>query len=212
MSVIFAWRGPGSLAAGPNEMTPLLHDGVLFVFGFDDHVETLEAATGDLLWEQSRPLPKEVQPSVKRNLALHGDRLFVPTSDSHLVALDIKTGKVIWDRAIGNYNAGFRITGGPLAGRQLHPGARCADGPASLALYTIARPHEPRSKQLARAAARSATALRNDPDLNLMYFGVAQSYDTDSLLNLVKQPGITNGGLYTDSTLALSWSGIPARP
>ena len=113
LRVAWTW----SLPAGPNEMTPLVHDGVLFVFGFGDHVEALEAASGDLLWEYSRQRPKEVLPSVKRNLALYGDRLLVPSSDSHLVALDIKTGKVIWDRAIGDYRACFRITGGPLAAK-----------------------------------------------------------------------------------------------
>lgn len=61
-------------------------------------------------------MPKEVLPSVKRNLALYGDRLLIPTSDSHLV-LDIKTGKVIWDRAIGDYSTCFHITGGPLAAK-----------------------------------------------------------------------------------------------
>jgi outer membrane protein assembly factor BamB len=84
--------------------------------GFSDHVEALEAASRDLLWGYSRQLPKEVLPSVKRNLALYGDRLFIPTSDSHML-LDIKTGKMIWDRAIGDYSTCFHITGGPLAAK-----------------------------------------------------------------------------------------------
>lgn len=84
--------------------------------GFSDHVEALEAASRDLLWGYSRQLPKEVLPSVKRNLARYGDRLLIPTSDSHLV-LDIKTGKMIWNRAIGDYSTCFHITGGPLAAK-----------------------------------------------------------------------------------------------
>ena len=43
-----------------------------------------------------------------------------------------------------------------------------------------------------------------DPDLNLAYFGVAQTYDTGPLRIASKEPGITNDALYTDSTLAIN--------
>ena len=36
----------------------------------------------------------------------------------------------------------------------------------------------------------------------LVYFGTGQTYDTGPLLYLVKEPGLTNDVLYTDSTLA----------
>ena len=41
----WAWTLPN----GPNEATPLVHDGVLFVHAFGDKVQALDAATGDLL-------------------------------------------------------------------------------------------------------------------------------------------------------------------
>src|SRR5574340_1507416 len=47
LRVIWAW----SLPVGPNEATPLEHDGVLFVDSYGDHIQALNAATGDLLWE-----------------------------------------------------------------------------------------------------------------------------------------------------------------
>jgi alcohol dehydrogenase (cytochrome c) len=96
LRVAWAW----SLPPGADESTPLVHDGVLFIFGFGDRVQALDAATGDLLWQYSRQLPKESQPGVKRNLALYGDKLFVPTSDVHMVALNAKTGRVVWDHAV----------------------------------------------------------------------------------------------------------------
>jgi len=44
-----------SLPNGPNEATPLVHDGV-FVHAYGDKVQALDAATGDLLWQYSRQL------------------------------------------------------------------------------------------------------------------------------------------------------------
>ena len=38
-----------SLPPGPNTATPLVHDGVMFVQGYGDIVEAIDAATGDLL-------------------------------------------------------------------------------------------------------------------------------------------------------------------
>jgi glucose dehydrogenase len=65
-----------SLPNGPNEATPLVHDGVLFVHSYGDKVQALDAATGDLLWQYSRQLPRDQQPSVKRAIAIYGDRLY----------------------------------------------------------------------------------------------------------------------------------------
>src|SRR5206468_9923283 len=111
--VAWSW----SLPNGPNEATPLVHDGVLFVHSYGDNVQAMDAATGDLLWQYSRSLPKDAQPSVKRNIAIYEDRLYVPTSDVHMVALDVKTGKVVWDKFIADYKAGIRMTGGPLVAK-----------------------------------------------------------------------------------------------
>ncbi len=48
------------------------------------------------------------------------------------------------------------------------------------------------------------TAGSYDPQLNLVYFGVGQTYDTGPLLHPSTVAGITNDSLYTDSTLALN--------
>ena len=44
----------------------------------------------------------------------------------------------------------------------------------------------------------------HDPQLNLAFFGVGQTYDTGPMLHSINQPGITSDSLYTDSTLALN--------
>jgi alcohol dehydrogenase (cytochrome c) len=219
LRVAWTW----SLPPGPSESTPLVHDGVLFVFGSGDRVQALDAATGDLLWHYARELPKETRPTYKRNLALYGDKLFVPTSDIHMVALDIKTGRVIWDHPIADAKD-FNITGGPLAAKgkvMQGVGGRAAGGNFIVALdantgkeawrfYTIARPGEPGGESWnglpleKRNGGSVWTAGSYDPQLNLAYFGVGQTYDTGPLLHPVKQAGITNDGLYTDSTLAIN--------
>ena len=91
LRVAWTW----SLPNGPNESTPLVHDGVLFIHSYGDKVQALDAATGDLLWQYSRRLPTGIAPSVKRGISIYGSRLFVPTSDAHIVALDVKTGRVV---------------------------------------------------------------------------------------------------------------------
>src|SRR5689334_17144043 len=106
-----------SLPAGPNTATPLVHDGVIYVHSFGDHVQALDAATGDELWHYARELPSTSRPTVKRNMALYGDKLYVGTSDVHVVALDVKTGSVAWDTAIAGADSGFGLTGGPLVAR-----------------------------------------------------------------------------------------------
>ena len=219
LRVAWTW----SLPPGASESTPLVHDGVLFVFGWGDRVQALDAATGDLLWHYARELPKETRATYKRNLALYGDKLFVPTSDIHMVALDIKTGRVVWDHAIADPKD-FNITGGPLAAKgkvMQGVGGRAAGGNFIVALdansgkeawrfYTIARPGEPGGESWnglpleKRNGGSVWTAGSYDPQLNLAYFGVGQTYDTGPLVHPVKQTGVTNDGLYTDSTLAIN--------
>ena len=220
LRVAWTW----SLPNGANEATPLVHDGVIFVHSFGDNVQALDARTGDLLWQYSRQLPKETPPNVKRNLAIYGDKLLVPTSDVHLAALDMKTGKVVWDHEVGDYKQGVRISGGPLAAKgKVMQGVsgRVAGGNYIVALdvntgeeawrfYSIARPGEPGGDSWnglpldKRNGGSVWTAGNYDPTLNLAYFGIAQTYDTGPMLHPVNQPGITNDGLYTDSTVAIN--------
>jgi len=219
LRVVWAW----SLPNGPNEATPLEHDGVLFVHAYGDNVQALNAVTGDLLWQYSRRLPGDAQLAIKRNLAIYRDRLLVPTSDVHVVALDVRTGSVIWDSPIADYKAGWRLTGGPLVaqGKVMQGITGLAPGGAGIVgldfqtgrvlwhFHSIAQPGEPGGNSWnglpveKRSGASVWTAGSYDPQLKLAYFGVGQTYDTGPLLHLIHAPGVTNEGLYTDSTLAI---------
>ena len=220
LQVSWAW----TLPTGRNETTPLVHDGVLFVASWGDNIQALDAATGDLLWQYSRALPADARSSVRRNFAIYGERLYVPTSDDHVVALDVKTGTVVWDMPVANYKEGWQTTGGPLVarGRILQgivgqsPGGGAVvaldaqTGKEAWRFHTIARPGEPGGESWnglpleKRSGASVWTAGSYDPQLNLAFFGVGQTYDTGPLLHPVNRPGISNDGLYTDSTLALN--------
>ena len=219
LRVAWTW----SLPNGPNESTPIVHDGVLFIHSYGDKVQALDAATGDLLWQYSRRLPTGVAPSVKRGISIYGTRLYVPTSDAHIVALDVKTGKVVWDQAVADPKKGYRMTGGPLVARgkvMIGTTGRAEGGNYIAALdvetgkeawrfYTIARLNEPgggswNGLPLEKRNGGSVWIPGSyDPVQNLAFFAPGNTYDTGPLRTLVSQPGVTNDALYLDSTLAL---------
>ena len=76
--------------------------------------------------------------------------------------------------------------------------------------YTIARPDEPGGNSWnglpleQRSGGSVWTAGSYDPDLNLVFFGPAPTYDTGPLRNSVGRPGVTNDALYTNATVAIN--------
>ena len=52
-------RGLGT--GGNQEGTPLVHDGVMYVPNPGDHIQAIDAKTGDVLWEYKRKLPEGVR-------------------------------------------------------------------------------------------------------------------------------------------------------
>ncbi len=107
-----------TLPAGSMENVPLVRDGTMFVQGYGDVVQALNASTGDLLWQYNHVL-EPGRPFYKRGIALAGDWLYFGTSDVHIVALDVHTGKMVWDTKIGDAKIREGLNGGPLvaAGR-----------------------------------------------------------------------------------------------
>ena len=213
-----------SLPPGPNEGTPLVHDGVMFLHSYGDHVQALDAKTGDELWHYIRRLPDGVQPTFKRNIAIYGDKVYTATSDLHMVALDMKTGKVVWDEPIGEAVQGVRVTGGPLVikGKVMQgvvsraPGGGylqafdAETGKPAWRFWSIARPDEPGGNSWndlpleKRNGGSIWTASSYDPELNLIFFGPAPTYDTGPLAKPVNKKGITNDALFTNATIAVN--------
>ncbi|MDP2380862.1 MAG: PQQ-binding-like beta-propeller repeat protein, partial [Pseudohongiella sp.] len=220
-----AWRVP--LEPGSNTPTPLVHDGVMFMLATNDTLLAMDASTGEMLWTYKHETTPGAFPSAKVGIALHGDMIIMPTNDIHVLAIHAKTGELIWDHAIDGARIGRRAhqlhatplvangmviqgvtatmvpEGGYIVGLDLETGAE------TWRFYSIPRPGEPGDEtwNALELSARSGGSVwmppSYDPELDLVYFGTAPTYDTASLLNKVDLPGITNDGLYTNSTVAL---------
>lgn len=228
LGVAWTW----TLAPGPMESTPIVHDGVLFIQSGPDIIQALDAAHGDLLWQYSRSLPENVDDGIdvafiKRNIAIYGNLLIAATADLHLLALDIKTGKAVWDTEIADRAMHWRLTSGPvIANGKVIQGVSGAsnyqgrgafivalDAKTGKRLWrfnTLAQPGEPGGETWSDlpAEARNGgsiwTAGSFDPELNLVFFGPAPTYDTGPLLHKPEKAGVTNDALYTDTTIALN--------
>ena len=229
LTVAWTW----ALTAGATEITPIVHDGVLFIYNYADKVQALNATNGDLLWEYKRDLPAPLvaeggNPLAKRSMAIIGDTLIVATSDAHLIALNVNTGKVTWDRAVADWTKGWRYTGGPLvAGGKIVQGMTgCGNaqpggcfitghdpktGAEAWRFYSIARPGEPGGDTWngvpleKRHGASVWNSSSYDVDTKTLFFGVGQPYPWMAEMNglMPKKDGMKNNALYADSTLAL---------
>lgn len=222
----WAWVLPTS----PNEITPLVHDGILFIQSANV-IQALDGKTGDLLWQYVRPLPAALHNgslNIVKNLAIYQNLLYAPTADGHIVALNVKTGAVVWDQQVlgtDEISHHLRLDSGPLvaegkviigaSGCNTYPGGcfivglDANDGKEAWRFHTIARPGQPGGDSWNGAPLEQRfggsvwTSGSFDPDLNLVYFGIGQTYDTATLLAPHAEAGDSNDGLYTDSTVAL---------
>jgi len=223
LRLVWSWTMP----AGSNESVPLVRDGTMFVYGYGDIVQALDAATGDLLWEYRHRLESGASPFHKRALALHGDRIFIGTSDTHVVALDALSGEPVWDTRIADFSENESINGGPLVaegvvmigttatgvgGKRGGPqvvGLDEATGEVMWRVNTIPKPGEPGGDSWngvpwdERTGGSVWTAGSYDPDTGLAYFGTGNTYDTGPLLIPDDDPATTSDAMYTNSTLAI---------
>jgi len=229
LQVAWTW----ALATGATEITPTVHDGVLFIFNYADKVQALNAVNGDLLWEYKRDLPAPLVSAggnalAKRNMAIFGDNLIVATSDAYLIALNVNTGKIAWEQAIADWTKGWGYTGGPMvAGGKIVQGMTgCGkaqpggcfisghdpkNGAEAWRFYAIARPGEPGGDTWngVPLEKRHGASIWNsgsyDTESKTLFFGVGQPYPWIAEMNGLtpKKDGVKNNALYTDSTLAL---------
>jgi alcohol dehydrogenase (cytochrome c) len=216
-----------TLPAGSTENVPLVRDGTIFMQGYGDAVQALDARTGELLWQYTHTLEDGASPFHKRGLALSGNRLYIGTSDVHVVALDVATGEVVWDTTVGDFRRREGLNGGPLVARgkvmigttgtgvaarfggpQI-VGLDAETGAEAWRLGTIAKPGEPGDESwngipfAERSGASIWTPGSYDPQTGLAYFGTGNTYDTGPLLQ-PNAPGQTSDALYTNSTLAVN--------
>ena len=225
LQLVWSW----ALPPGTDEVTPLVHDGVMYVPSRSG-VQALDAATGDFIWEYTgrlsetgdTSLPATRRPGLaRRNLAIYEDRLFVGTSRAELMALDARTGEVVWEHQVADSALGYRYTSGPIIVR-----GRVVAGMTGCERYKnevcFISAHDARTG--AELWRTSTVARPGDPggdtwgDLPLAFRAGADawipgSYDpeTDLIYWSTAQPkpwasaqrGTEGAALYSNSTLAL---------
>ncbi len=112
-----------ALASGRQQGTPLVRDGVMFMPNPRDIIQALDAVTGDLLWQHTRPRPDDLGEymiggtltETNRNLAIHGELIIDTSMDDHIFALHAETGEVVWDTEILDYRVNpANQTSGPI--------------------------------------------------------------------------------------------------
>ena len=221
LRLAWAWTlEPG----GFQETTPLVHDGVMFLPQTCDFVEALDARDGTLIWEYRRERVEHPtrQACANRNAALYGDHLILATHDAYLVALDAHTGEVIWEEQVGDWTIGHHFSGGPqiIKGQVVVGMSGCyiintgcwisahdvETGEELWRTRTIPRQGEPGSETWGalpdeqRLGGSAWIAPSYDPELNLIYIGVAVPIPWGS----VQRDTGDGDVLYTNSTLALN--------
>ncbi len=222
-----------SMSTGSTETTPIVHDGVLYIWNYADKVQALNGATGELIWEYKRDLPAKLVAEAgnnlaKRNMAIYDDKLIIATSDAHVVALDAKSGKVVWDHQTADWSKGWRYTGGPfiINGKVIQGMTGCGNaepggcfitghdiktGNELWRVNTIAHPGDPNYDTWnglpleSRFGASAWISGSYDPDQNLVFYGTGQPYPWIAEMRgtLPAKPGAKHNAMYSDSTLAI---------
>lgn len=218
LKVVWTWTMP----SGRNISTPLVHDGVLFMYGAGSMVYAFDAETGDLLWRYER---KNKSSSTRyfgpRAISIYADRIILTADDGNIVALDVKTGTVAWDRSVLSSTT-LWFSGGPLiVDEKILLGTATASAPGKnfiLALdahtgdeiwrfYTIPQDGELGGdswngiSEEERQGSSIWVPASYDPESKLVFFGTGNTY-RPSLLRELAEGASSNDGLFTNSTLA----------
>src|SRR5256885_3757589 len=107
-----AWaRG---LPNGTQESTPIVHNGVMYLFAPGASIQAVDATNGDLIWEYKRDYPRAGmgQAAREKSIAIWQDMVYFAAPDGFLVAIDARSGKLRWESKLDN---GGQQAGGLLA-------------------------------------------------------------------------------------------------
>lgn len=123
LQLAWSWAfAPAALGSNGMQVEPTVYDGVMYIRHSDEKYSAHDAATGDLIWQYSRPLPQAITAgdtrlSVHRGrgVFLYEDKLISHATDGMLFALDPGTGQLLWESAMTDFNAGQQPSGAPVA-------------------------------------------------------------------------------------------------
>ncbi|MBV8847616.1 MAG: PQQ-binding-like beta-propeller repeat protein [Bryobacterales bacterium] len=219
LRLVWTW----AMNNGTNQSAPIVHNGVMFINNPGNIVQALDAKTGELIWENR--VGENDAGNSQRGLAMFEDKIYVTTGDAHIFALDARTGKNVWDTVIGDRSVtNYSTSSGPIiikgmvvqglggAGCTRYQNEKCfisaydaRTGKLIWKFYTIAKTGEPGGDTWGslgdtfRAGGDTWITGSYDPDLNMTYWGTAQSKPWMRISR-----GSGNGAtLFANSTVAL---------
>jgi alcohol dehydrogenase (cytochrome c) len=221
LSLAWVW----GMEAGRSQPAPLVRNGIIYIPNFGNIIQAINGRDGTLLWEYQRQFPEgSRQGGPLRTLAMWEDMVYVATTDAHLVALDARTGAVRWDVEIADEQLGYSNTSGPIVadGKVINGITGCTrffeescfitghdarTGEELWRTYTIAQPGEFGDDTWGglplefRGGGDVWVTGSWDPELELVFFGVAQAKPW-----MAASRGLTTDDdtLYTNSTLAIN--------
>jgi alcohol dehydrogenase (cytochrome c) len=202
LTLKWMWSMPEN---GTMEITPMVHNGIIYVWGTGNTIQALNGKTGELLWENRiGPAPRNPGPGPSteetRALGFWGNNLYVNTPYGMVYALDARTGEEIWKNNIVDYKPGIGgSTGGVIVinGKVLVGMTNCGrpktDDHCYISAYdaktgkrdwkfvTVALKGDPGGDSWGdlpdnmRKGAETWIAGTYDPELNTTYWGVAQA-------------------------------------
>ncbi|MEM6581561.1 MAG: PQQ-binding-like beta-propeller repeat protein [Pseudomonadota bacterium] len=215
-----------TMQEGSNQVTPLVHDGIMFLTHPGNLIQALDAASGELIWEYQYEFPETSRTlgGPTRNIAIFGDKLFLATYDAAIVAIDARSGEEVWRTEKANFEQGYTHTAGPIIGDGVVlsgingcewykedgcfiTGHEADTGKELWRTSTIALPGAYGGDTWAglplemRAGGDSWIAGSYDPQRKLFYIGTSQAKPW-----VAASRGMTprDAALYTNSTLALN--------
>lgn len=220
LTLAWVWGLPD----GNAQVAPIIRNGVMYMPTPHNIIQAVDATDGTLLWEYRHQFPEGAPTRGQlRNLAVWEDMVYVATADAHMLALDARTGAVRWDAVVADWNLGFENSAGPIVvdGKIIDGIDGCSQfieercfitahdartGEELWRTFTIAWPGEPGGDTwgdlpaLIRGGVEIWTPASYDPELDLVYFGTAQSKPWAPVSRGLTTEDAT---LYANSTLAI---------
>jgi alcohol dehydrogenase (cytochrome c) len=219
LRLVWTW----AMNNGTNQSAPIVHNGVMFINNPGNIVQALDARTGELIWENR--IGETDAGNSQRGLAMFEDKIYITTGDAHIYALDARTGKNVWNTVIGDRTlTNYSTSSGPIiikgmivqglggGGCTRYQSEKCfisaydaRTGKLIWKFYTIAKTGELGGDTWGtladtfRAGGDTWITGSYDPDLNMTYWGTAQSKPWMRISR-----GSGNGAtLFANSTVAL---------
>jgi alcohol dehydrogenase (cytochrome c) len=194
----------GLYEGGTTEITPIVHDGIMFLSESGNTIQAIDTRTGNLLWENRLgPAPRSAGPGSSteetRSLGLYGNNVYVATPQADLYALDARSGKVVWKTrlvdhdGIGGNTGGVMVIHGKVLTGLTNCGRKGSTDHCYISAYdantgkrdwkftTVALTGQPGGDSWGgmpdndREGAESWIAGTYDPELNTTYWGTAQA-------------------------------------